>query len=949
MTTLNPDVEHVTMNWKFLALPVLAMVLSAGVFILDVALPVGSADGVLYVAVVLIGWWMDGGRKTILTWAAITSVLVGAGYLFSPVGSVPTWLALLNRGYALFAIWSVAVILCIAKRTTASLESQTLELQKLTVAVEQSPAAVIVTDAGGTIEYVNARFSELTGYTREELVGQRNGLTRFGLRDVTLHGRQARPITPEKPWRGELVNRKKSGEPYWSSVAVGGVYDKDGIIRHYIGVLEDITKRRDSERRLAQVNRALRSRLRFAELLAGATEERETLERLCRVLVEETGYRLAWVGLSEPGPECRVQPVACHGQDASYPSEVEITWSPGGLGDGPTGRAIRTGQPSISHDLRTDPAFAPWKELASRRGYLSSIALPLKDRGEVLGALNLYAGHPDAFDEQEVELLAELAAHMAEGLRHLRERNEQRALEQTLQINERRYRALFDTMTSGVAVYEVWNGGEDFIVKEINQAGIRISNADPERVVGRRATEVFPGIREFGLFEVFQQVARTGESAYHPITFYEDEFHRGWLENLVYRLESGEVVAVYNDLTEKRRAEGQARLVQNSLENTSDMVFWIHPDGRVLRVNQSVRERLGYTTEELLSMTTADLNAEHPTHLWPLHWRELKARRTLVFEAELRCKDGSLLPVEISANYMEFEEQQYNLAIVRDISARVRAEATLRQSELLMRDLYENAPVAFLSVDAGNGRIVRGNRAASEMFGYDFSKPVALHFTELVADPSVVFLLSGPSERDREVSLKGRDGEILWASLSVSPKMDESGRIVEHRLILLDQTERRRVEESLRQYAAIVAASRDQMAFLGYDFVYRAVNHAYLAAYGLRRHEIVGHSVRELLGEETFGRIRGNLERCLKGESINYQAWFDFPISGRRWMDVSYFPHLRRDGMVEGIVVVSRDGTDRKLMEDELRQSEEQARLANRAKGEFLANMSHEIRTPMNA
>jgi GAF domain-containing protein len=93
-------------------------------------------------------------------------------------------------------------------------------------------------------------------------------------------------------------------------------------------------------------------------------------------------------------------------------------------GQGPTGRAIRSGKPSIARNIPTDPNFAPWSAEALKRGYSSSIALPLISNGQTFGALNIYSTSPDAFTKDEVYLLTELADDLAYGIIAVRTRTE---------------------------------------------------------------------------------------------------------------------------------------------------------------------------------------------------------------------------------------------------------------------------------------------------------------------------------------------------------------------------------------------------------------------------------------------------------------------------------------------------------------------------------------------
>jgi len=132
--------------------------------------------------------------------------------------------------------------------------------------------------------------------------------------------------------------------------------------------------------------------------------------------------------------------------------------------------------------------------------------------------------------------------------------------------SEARYRELFDAMGSGVAVYEATGDGGDFIFKDLNRAGERMTRTGKEAVVGGSVRECFPGVNETGLFEVFQNVWRTGAPATHAVTLYKDEQLESWFENYVYRLPSGELVAMFEDVTDRKRLEEELARHRDHLE-----------------------------------------------------------------------------------------------------------------------------------------------------------------------------------------------------------------------------------------------------------------------------------------------------------------------------------------------------------------------------------------------
>ena len=133
--------------------------------------------------------------------------------------------------------------------------------------VEESPTTVVITDPLGNIEYVNDKFTLLTGYAREEVVGRNPRILKSGVQGPEIYRDLWRTISAGREWRGELCNRKKSGDLYWELVAISAIRDADGQIGHYLGVKEDITDRKAMEELLreatATAEAANRAKSRF--------------------------------------------------------------------------------------------------------------------------------------------------------------------------------------------------------------------------------------------------------------------------------------------------------------------------------------------------------------------------------------------------------------------------------------------------------------------------------------------------------------------------------------------------------------------------------------------------------------------------------------------------------------------------------------------------------------
>ena len=267
--------------------------------------------------------------------------------------------------------------------------------------------------------------------------------------------------------------------------------------------------------------------------------------------------------------------------------------------------------------------------------------------------------------------------------------------EQALLEGEARYRELFNNMSNAVAVYEAIDNGNDFIFKDFNKAGERIEKVNREELIGKSILEVFPGVKDFGLFAVFQEVWKTGKAQHHPVTLYKDERIVGWRENYVYKLLSGEIVSVYDDVTKRKQAEDALRESERNLrfvtDQVTDVIWSMDFKGNFTFVTPSAERIIGYTVEEMLSMNLRQiLTPESHKVVMDLMSKGMKGGKgePIVVELQQVCKDGSKKWCEVTAIFSADHDKHPHgiIGVTRDISERKQAEEKLQRSYEKLRE-----------------------------------------------------------------------------------------------------------------------------------------------------------------------------------------------------------------------------------------------------------------------
>lgn len=624
---------------------------------------------------------------------------------------------------------------------------------------------------------------------------------------------------------------------------------------------EQIQRQAETEDSLQKMARLYRLLSTCNQIMIRTDDEITLLQSLCTLLVNDGGYRLAWVGYGETDAAKTVRVVASAGDDTSYLHELKITWDDSATGQGPTGTAIRTGKPGITRFILTDPNYALWRDEALKRGYGSSIALPLIVKGQVIGALSVYADREDAFEANETALLSELANNLGYGIEALRTSSENQRIRIELE-QERDISPVGIVLLSKDGNIEYANARAEQILGLTRAAMKEQSyNAPTWRITDYEGAP-FPGDQL-----PFSRVIATGQPIYgvqHAI-----EWPDG--KRILLEINAGpqfasdgsihQIIAVLNDVTTFYRYE---HLLHESEERYRLLVqaapegIFVQTQGKFAYLNPAAMHLFGADSiDQLLGQSVLD-------RFHPEYHERVKARmkrvnidRTTVPPVEEVCLhlDGTPIHVEVSAAPITFEGQHGALAFIHDIEVRKKTENALRESEQRYRLLINSLKdYAVFSLD-NEGYITGWNIGAERIIGYRAHEIIGTHFSILYPKEAIdndipaklIELAREKGEwRDEDWRVR-KDGSRFWAEVYIVAVRDDSGQIRGFSRVMRDLTESKQTESRIRYLADLIESMSDAIISIDNDHTIRSWNKGAENLYGWKPEEVIGKKLAAVL------------------------------------------------------------------------------------------------------
>ncbi len=508
----------------------------------------------------------------------------------------------------------------------SQVEARTVELRKLSRAVDQGDSSIMITDFEGIIEFVNSAFMRSTGYTEQEILGQNPRVLQSGVQDTAFYQSMWATLTQGEVWRGELYNKRKDGSLFWEFSSISPIKDERGNTTHYVAVKEDITARKEAERALSKSEEMFRGVVENAPVLIDAFDENGRCTIWNKQCEKTFGYTIDEINAAE-------EPLALFYPDEKTRHEVmsSITSGPGGT-------------------------YKEWRPLTKAGQQLVTYWANIK----VADGVIISIGYDDTERQRQRAELVELSARMKKIASRL-----------PGMIYQMKVRADGSSCMpyASDAIWDLFHVTAEEVRENDSKLYENINPADLELMaqsIEHCKKELVPWQQEFRITDT------NGKTR--------------WLfgSSVPERTEEGGFLwhGFVNDISAQKMAENQLRLAASVFEHSQQSIMITGTDNRIIDVNPAYLELTGYTREEMLGNKPRILSSDlQSADFYRKMWRTIKQQGHWEGELWNIKKSGELFAERQTINVVEDTEGklQHYVSVASDITHLKKHEANLEQ------------------------------------------------------------------------------------------------------------------------------------------------------------------------------------------------------------------------------------------------------------------------------
>lgn len=672
-------------------------------------------------------------------------------------------------------------------------------------------------DGSLTYPYASDAIEDIYGFTYSEIENDTNKI--FSL----IHSEDIENVmksifetkTKLIPLRGTYRYFHPKKGLVWHEINSLPVVEPEGtVICH--GIITDVTERIVAEQKIIKANRLYLFISQINQMIVRTTDEQTLFKEACDIAVNLGKFRMAWIGLIDNETK-EVIPVSISGEDKGYLSTIKrISVDDKPEGRGPTGTALRVGKYMICNDVENDPQMLPWRSEALKRGYLSSMSLPIKKLGKVIGAFTFYAGEKNFFDSEEIALLKEATGDVAYALENLEKEALRKKAEVSVLESEYRYQTL--TEVSPVGIFRTDASGSTTYV---NQRWCEIAGISYQEAMGNgwiRAVHVEDSAR---LFEGWMNSMSKKEKSVSEYRFVRPDGSIAWvIGQAIPELNSDNQIIGYigttTDITDRKLAELNANKVHQKmeaiLEAIPDLLFEVGIDGRIYNYHTRRDDLLAMPAELFLGKKFSEVL---PPSVVDLCQSAIKEAADKGFSTgkqySIELPNGehwfelSVAPMQDNEDY-----KSHFIILSRDITETKKADFALQKSEERYRGLLFNLNAGIVVHDS-DSNIIFSNQEADKLLGLIKDKitgkthidldRVLLMENGLIMSPERfplnIILNTKQPIQNYVIGVKRVKSETMWFLTNGFPVIDEKGDVTEVVISFFDITERKLIEMEL--------------------------------------------------------------------------------------------------------------------------------------------------------